>query len=259
MRLAEMTWPQAEAYFKEHDTVLIALGSTECHGRHMPLGTDWLIPEKILEVLEPLTDALIAPTMPYGNTDYLSVFPGTVSLGPEVTYQVMSRILDGLRKHGARRFVVLNGHGGNNAPLDRLALDLQEHGCVLIPVNWWTLVWDLVPDWNGNTPWSGGHGGAEETAAVMAINPDLIDYDAIADSNLKGLSDELPFSSLATVRFRGVDIPVRRFSRDVTDNGWAGSDHPKYATKEWGEQMIRATAAYTAALIEALTKVDLDR
>ncbi|MBQ1356826.1 MAG: creatininase family protein, partial [Solobacterium sp.] len=98
-----------------------------------------------------------------------------------------------------------------------------------------------------------------ETAAVMAINPDLIDYDAIADSNLKGLSDELPFSSLATVRFRGVDIPVRRFSRDVTDNGWAGSDHPKYATKEWGEQMIRATAEYTAALIEALKKVDLER
>ena len=71
MRLAEMTWPQAEAYFREHDTVLIALGSTECHGRHMPLGTDWLIPDKILEVLEPLTDALIAPDSYEKNMEQL--------------------------------------------------------------------------------------------------------------------------------------------------------------------------------------------
>ena len=32
MRLANITWPQAEAYFKDHDTVIVPLGSTECHG-----------------------------------------------------------------------------------------------------------------------------------------------------------------------------------------------------------------------------------
>lgn len=258
MRLERITWPQAEAYFKEHDTVIVPLGSTECHGRHMPLGTDTLIPEKILDVLEPKTDALIAPTMPYGNTDYLSVFPGTVSLGPEVTYQVMFRILDGLRKHGARRFIVLNGHGGNNPVLDRLSVDMQERGCILAQMNWWIMVWDLVPDWKGESPWRGGHGGAEETAAVMAIDPDLIDYDAIGDLHLRSLSDELPFSGMAAVRFKGVDIPMRRFTTDVTDNGWVGGDHPKYATKEWGEQMINATADYIAEFIEAFKKVNLD-
>lgn len=61
MRLERLTWPQAEAYFKDHDTVIIPLGSIECHGRHLPLGTDTMIPNRILEELEPLTDALIAP------------------------------------------------------------------------------------------------------------------------------------------------------------------------------------------------------
>ena len=257
MRLANITWPQAEAYFKDHDTVIVPLGSTECHGTHMPLGTDTMIPDKILEVLEPKTDALIAPTMPYGNTDYLAVFPGTISLGPEVTYQVMFRILDGLRRHGARRFIVLNGHGGNNSILDRLSVDMQKEGCILAQMNWWIMVWDLVPDWKGDSPWRGGHGGAEETAAVMAIDPDLIDYDAIGDLNLKSLSEELPFSGMSAVRFKGIDIPMRRFTTDVTDNGWVGADHPKYATKEWGEQMINATADYIAEFIEAFKKVDL--
>ena len=44
MRLSNLTWPKAEEYFRAHDTVLIGIGSIECHGRHMPLGTDTLIP-----------------------------------------------------------------------------------------------------------------------------------------------------------------------------------------------------------------------
>ena len=46
MRLSKITWPTAERYFKENDMVILPIGSTECHGRHMPLGTDTLIPDK---------------------------------------------------------------------------------------------------------------------------------------------------------------------------------------------------------------------
>ena len=258
MRLERITWPQAEAYFKEHDTVIVPIGSTECHGRHMPLGTDTLIPNRILDVLEPKTDALIAPTMPYGCTDYLSVYPGTISLGYDVTYQVMHAIVEGLRSHGARRFVILNGHGGNNAVIERLELELQKEGCIAVPINWWTLVWDLTGDWEGRRPWHGGHGGAEETAAVMAIDKNLVDYSEIADSPLKELSPDLPFSSINTIRFKDVNLPIRRYLKDVSDNGWFGDEHPKYATAEWGEELISAAADYMADFIEVLKKVPLE-
>ena len=53
MRLANMTWPKVESYFKTRDTVLLAIDSIECHGRHLPLGTDTLIPpDRILELFE---------------------------------------------------------------------------------------------------------------------------------------------------------------------------------------------------------------
>ena len=45
MRLANLTWPKAQEYFEKNDMVLISIGSIECHGRHMPLGTDTLIPD----------------------------------------------------------------------------------------------------------------------------------------------------------------------------------------------------------------------
>ena len=39
MRLSNLPWPKAEEYFRAHDTVLIGIGSIECHGRHLPQGT----------------------------------------------------------------------------------------------------------------------------------------------------------------------------------------------------------------------------
>ena len=43
--------PRAEEYFKSNDTILLSVGSIECHGKHLPLGTDTLIPEKLLDLL----------------------------------------------------------------------------------------------------------------------------------------------------------------------------------------------------------------
>lgn len=83
MQLAHMTWPQAEAYFRDNDIILLSVGSIECHGKHLPLGTDTLIPQKLLEMIEPLTDVAIAPIIPFGVCDSLSDYPGTVSLGQD--------------------------------------------------------------------------------------------------------------------------------------------------------------------------------
>ena len=52
MKLQHMTWPQVQAYFSKNDTVIIGVGSCENHGTHMPLGTDALIPEKLIAMIE---------------------------------------------------------------------------------------------------------------------------------------------------------------------------------------------------------------
>lgn len=257
MRLEKMTWPAAEAYFKTHDTVIIPLGSLESHGRHMPLGTDTLIPQKILEIMEEKTDVMIAPVIPYGCTDYLSSFPGTVSLGHDVLYQLLTAVTKSLKAHGARRFIVINGHGGNIPPLDRVSLELYKQGCLLAQMNWWQMVWNLTEDCDGNKPWRGGHGGAQETSAILAIDPALVDEKEIRDAPMKGLSDELPASGMRTVRFQSVDIPVNRMSMDVSDNGWFGDDHPEKADAEWGMRMIQASADYITEFIKAFEKAEL--
>ena len=53
MRIELSTWPAVEDYFQRgNDLVVLAIGSTEEHGRHNPLGTDTLAPNLLLDKIE---------------------------------------------------------------------------------------------------------------------------------------------------------------------------------------------------------------
>jgi creatinine amidohydrolase len=253
MRLANMTWPQAEAYFKNHDMALITVGSIECHGRHLPLGTDTLIPERLLELLEEKNrDILIVPPLPFGACEYLEPFPGTINLGTDLLYALLRRIVDSLKLHGAKKFIVLNGHGGNTKSIERIGIELNKEGCLLALLNWWLNVWEMDPAWKG------GHGGGEETAGIMGIDPSLVDMNEInKDMELKDVSPGLKATGFSTVSFKGVQVTIPRLTPNVTDNGWIGPDHPNTATPEWGRKMLQTMADYIADFIPEFDKVVL--
>ncbi len=122
---------------------------------------------------------------------------------------------------------------------------------MLAEMNWWLMAWDLNPAWKG------GHGGAEETAGVLVVNPTLVDWDSIEDMTLKPVSDEMEATGFKTVRFKGVEIPLVRPITEVTDNGWIGPDHPKNATEAWGRDMLKACAEYIADFMGAFRRVPL--
>lgn len=252
MRLAHISWKEAEKYFENNDTVIIATGSIESHGTHTALGTDTLIPNKILELIEEDLDLLIAPTVPYGACDSLMDFPGTISLSEEGFYMVMTKIVDSLIRHGARKFVFLNGHGGNISTLNKLCLELDSISCLGTIINWWSLAGELNPDWKG------GHGGAEETSGVMAVNPDFVNLEAIEPMDLRDVSEGLKQVAFSTVDFKGVKMSIPRNIRSFTDNGWIGSDHPSQASLEWGVEMLDTTSKFILEYINEFKNIELD-
>jgi creatinine amidohydrolase len=252
LRLSNLTWPKAKKYFDENDMVIIAIGSIECHGRHLPLGTDTLIPDKILELIEEKSDVLIAPTIPYGACQSLEDYPGTINIDNEVLYQFLYSVIDNLYRHGARKFLILNGHGGNIKVIERIGLSFEKKGAMVVMLNWWLMAWDMNPKWKG------GHGGGEETAGVMGVDPSLVDEEEIGGPlELKNISDNLVATGFRTIRFKGVEFEVLRNTPNVTENGWIGPDHPNTATVEWGKEMLQTTANYIVDLIEELKLVKL--
>jgi len=259
MFLERMTYLEVEAYLKDHDTVVIPVGSLENHGRHMPLGTDTLIPQRIAELYNETSNTVIAPAVNYGATDDLVGFAGTVSLGVEGLIALLGTICDQLYRYGFRHFIILNGHGGNCKSIETVGHRLYNRGALLAEVNWWLIAGQLRPEWKG------GHGGAEETAAVMGIDPDLIHSEYINDGEemRNDISDDLPSKSWMTVDFKGGNIVIPRPIHSITDNGWLAhgitDDEPCKATPEWGREMLCCMADYLKDLTDVFSRIPLPK
>ena len=119
VRLADRNWMQVEEYLRRDDRVVLPIGSTEQHA-YLSLATDSILAERIsVEAAEPL-EVLVLPAMPFGVAPGFAAFPGTVSLRPETLVAVVSEALDSLYGQGFRRFLVVNGHGGNVAAQEQL-------------------------------------------------------------------------------------------------------------------------------------------
>ena len=256
MFLARLTWPQARAYFAENDIVLIGVGSIECHGRHNPLGTDTMAPDYLSKLVdERAPELLIAPTMPYGATDDLMGFPGTVSLGVEGLTRAMTSICDSLYGYGARRFVFVNGHGGNVKSLGTVCMELNRRGCLAALFNWWRIAPQLDPAWGG------GHGDGMETSANLAIDPASVDMAACAPEALRDdIGGAFATTGWTTVAFDGVEVDFPRQLDRFSSNGWLGYGLgvlPEDATAERGQAMLEGTADYLVKFARALKEAPL--
>ena len=257
MYLEHATCQDVEDYLRVSQTILIPMGSLENHGRHMPLGTDTLIPQRIAGLVdERYPELMIAPTFHYGSTDDLKGFPGTVSLGIDGLKWLLQTVCDQLYGYGFRRFLVLNGHGGNVKSIDAVGLHLWEKGAYLAYINWWLLAGQLRPEWKG------GHGGAEETAAVMGIDPALVRREHLhtPEGLRNDVSEELPTATWTSVSFQGGTVNIPRHVYSVTDNGWMAygmPDEPWRATPEWGREMLDTMADYVRDFAQAFGRAPL--
>ena len=251
MRLEQMTWKQAENFFKTHDTAIIPIGSIENHGSHLVLGTDFLIPSYITESIQEQLETLIVPAVPYGIADHHKGFTGTISLGYEGLHLVLQKITDSLYEYGVRKFIFLKGHGGNDPAILDVGLELENKGCLSALLNWWQLAGELNPKWKG------GHGGGEETAAILAINPEWVHMEDYMPLTPVEISPEMKVNGTRTVQFKGATVTVQRHFQSVTPSGWFGPDDPQDATAKWGKEMLQAVTQYIIEFIAAFEKIEV--
>lgn len=245
MYLAQMCWKEAESVLRDPQTIIVLpVGSTEQHGCVGPLGTDWMIPEEFARRLSDLPGVVVAPTVCYGVAPHHTSFPGTVDIGLETMIILMEKILTSWFDHGARRFLILNGHGGNDPALDRAGLSVYRRGGLVSIINWWTVAPQL------NSAWVTGHGDAQEVAAMMAIHPDFIKPGYMSDNEIGRLTDEVIPVHLNAARFQGATVRVIRDVRDTVSTGGFGGLKAQEATPQWGTEMMDAVSDWMKTYIE---------
>lgn len=245
--IEEMSWSKFREAMSSSDLVIIPVGSTESHGPHNPLGTDSYISRSLAKAIGERVNAPVAPVMPLGATRNLMRFPGTATVDTETLRQVYVQICESFIRHGARRFLFVNGHGGNVAALRFATTDLYEkYGVISTNTEWWTTLAQM----------SGlnvaEHGGKHETSLVMAVDSRLVDM-----SKAKTLPRSAPTDGFTVdkgVKFRGgvvtLPIPVDKF----TPLGSYGAAVEE-ASKEIGDRLFDQYVDFCVGLAEEMRKI----
>jgi len=171
---SELTYEGFKRAARTTEVVVMVTGALEAHGKHLPLGTDIILPTFLAEKIAEKTNALVLPTIPFGESWDFNTIEGTISIHPGALVEYFVSVLKGVFKHGFRYIVVLNGHGGNAPIIKQAAKTATKKGeRVVIMVNWWRDLAKEVRKIVEETP--GGHAAEDETSEVMFVRPDLVD------------------------------------------------------------------------------------
>ena len=114
-RYNRLTWPEMNAAIARQPVVILPTGSTEQHGRHLPLDTDAFLTESICNEVGRRAEgrALILPTISYGLNLHHIDFPGTIHIEPETFIAFCLNITKSVAYHGFQKILLVNGHGSN--------------------------------------------------------------------------------------------------------------------------------------------------
>jgi creatinine amidohydrolase len=195
LHLDRMTWAEVKAEIENgRDTVVVPLGSTEQHGRHLPLGTDAVLGDEIGWELAERLEAFLAPTVRFGCSEHHLSFPGTISLSRETFQRVVIDVVKSLSRHGFRRIVLLPTHGGNFKPLAETLAELKPVDNVQVLAftdleGFVKAAFESSGNFGVNAAKSGAHSGEWETSLLLALRPEQVKMDQATEGFVGELSE----------------------------------------------------------------------
>ena len=224
--------------------ILFPVGSLEPHGPHLGLMTDTIISEACAEQAAIALEKrgfrpFIAPSLPYGVTDYAQGFKGAVSIPETVLVEYLAAVTRGFLDNGVAHVCLINNH----LEPDHYQAILKTQR--LFNVNECSVACPLKRRWARtlSDEFKRGecHAGQYETAIIMAAEP------AGVHSEIQKRLPEIPISLSDKI-----NEGVTNFTDMGMSSAYAGA--PAKASIEEGTQLIQKLAEMvTTEIIEALS------
>lgn len=176
------TWPDFQQQLRSERPAVLAIGSFEAHGPHLPVDTDTVIAEAMARQLARRASGVALPVLPYGATSRPRSGGGDVfplpALRIPTLFSAVRELVEGIVTAGARRLVVITGHYENASVLwDAVYESTRETDCraVIFDAPWELIdAHTLSSTFPGGVNWAADHGGLLETAIMRHLAPDRV-------------------------------------------------------------------------------------
>ncbi len=244
--LEEMIHPEVKELLPRVEIAVVPVGSCEQHGPNTTYNTDTArayafskqLGERFGEKL------LICPPVTYGISTHHMGFAGTITLRPETYIELLKDIAVALHKHGVKRILFINGHGGNTSSLNVVINSLKySYGIDAYYSGMGFGVFDDAV--NPELGWSEkrGHASESETSQCLAICPECVRKDNLQKGEV-----------VENFVIRGKNNPFRyggiafQWERDASRNGALGD--ARKSSKEEGERLNNVALERVSRMIE---------
>lgn len=187
-RYNRLTWPEINEAVAAQKLVILPTGSTEQHGRHLPLDVDVFLCESVcLEVGRRAADrVLVLPPISYGLNLHHIDFPGTIHIEPEVFIAFCLNITKSVAYHGFKKILLVNGHGSNTPLVDLVARKtvLATEALCFATGYWHFLLKAFEPIRQSRVM---AHADEFETSLYLHLAPERVKMDlAVCDDDRRG-------------------------------------------------------------------------
>lgn len=174
VRLADLSWPEAENALRPDTVVVIPLGAAaKEHGPHLKLSNDFLLAEYLAKRVAASTHIVLAPPLNYHFYPAFLEYPGSTSLTIDTARMLTAEVVRTLARFGPRRFYVLNTGISTARALAPAAAGLAADGILL----GYTELGPRLDQASARVRQQEGgtHADEIETSMMLYINPGAVD------------------------------------------------------------------------------------
>jgi creatinine amidohydrolase len=244
--LANSTWKTIKD--QKIEVVILPWGATEAHNLHLPFSTDNIMVEKIAaesarEAWAEGARVLVLPAIPFGvNTGQMDI-KLNINLNPSTQHAILNDIADVLNRHQIHKFLILNGHGGNDFKQMIRELGLKYPDMFICQCNWYQSFNNS--DFFEN---SGGHADEMETSMMQFLVPELV----------------LPLEEAGAGKDRKIKIEALKENWAWAERKWSkvtsdtGIGNPFKANPENGEKCFQAVVKKIGKFMKDLADSDIN-
>lgn len=233
------------------EMAVLPIGACEPHGMHLPFGNDTMHCEAIARLSaakasEKGAHVLLLPAVPFGCDQNLMAFPYTVSLRPTTLIRIFDDIIGSMARHGLKKVLILNGHGGNSGTLDAVLRELYgKHDVFVARLDWWVVAADVAAAVQETDEVE--HADEIETSIALALYPELVNMGAAEATTTRR-------SRLGLLEKYGGKFsrPWHLFTRNT------GVGDPTKATAEKGEKIVAAAVERISDILVELAAAEYD-